>query len=144
MSMRISASCPPVHCTHRARWLAGVAALACVALGAHAEGADDFKLRANIGMVHESNLFRLSKGANARALLGRDSPAETVTTSTLGMRYDKAYSLQRVLVDVQYNKYDYQNFNYLSFGALNYRAQWDWSYTPHLHGTVSTSRTWTR
>lgn len=122
------------------RWAAGAVLLALVPLAAWAEGGDDLKLLATVGVTHDSNLFRLPEDANTLALLGRSSAAETVTVSTLGMRYDKSYSLQRVLLDVNFNKYDYQNFNYLSFNALNYRAQWDWSYTPRLNGTISSAR----
>ena len=36
--------------------------------------------------------------------------------------------------------YRYQNFNYLSFLAKNYRAAWNWSYTPHIYGLLRTTR----
>ncbi len=132
---------PPKAPNRSKRWIQFVgAAIATLSLGAHAEGADEFELYTKLSVMHDSNLFRLSRDANVLASIGRTSTSETVVTSTLGMRYDKKYSLQRVLLDVNYNKFDYQNFNYLSFAGLNYRALWDWSYTPHLHGTLSTSR----
>jgi len=108
--------------------------------GAWAEGGQDLQFRASVGLAHDSNLFRLPAGANTLALIGRDSAAETVNLTTLGLNYNKAYSLQRVELDVSVVKYSYQNFSYLDFSALNYRGTWRWSYTPHLRGNLSTSR----
>ena len=119
-------------------------ALLSVALSAStsawAEGADDLRLRASIGLLHDSNLFRLPSNANTQALIGRASAAETINITALGLNYNKAYSLQRVEFDLSYTDYRYQTFNYLDFAAINYRGAWRWSYTPHLHGNLSTSR----
>ena len=107
---------------------------------AWAEGADDLRLRASIGLLHDSNLFRLPSNANTQALIGRASAAETINITALGLNYNKAYSLQRVEFDLSYTDYRYQTFSYLDFAAVNYRGAWRWSYTPHLHGNLSTSR----
>ena len=127
---------PPPH--HRHWTLLGLALATCTC--AWAEGADDLRFRASVGLLHDSNLFRLDPGANALALIGRSSAAETVRITSLGANYNKAYSLQRVEFDLNYTDYKYQNFNYLSFAATNYRAAWRWSYTPHLYGNLSMSR----
>jgi exopolysaccharide biosynthesis operon protein EpsL len=37
-------------------------------------------------------------------------------------------------------KYDYQNFSYLGFSALNYRGAWRYAFTPRFRGTFSNSR----
>ncbi len=105
-----------------------------------AEGNQDLQFRASAGLAHDSNLFRLPASANAQALIGRASAAETVGITTLGVNYNKAYSLQNVELDVSMVKYDYQNFGYLDFTALNYRGAWRYAFTPHLRGTLSTSR----
>ena len=111
-----------------------------VSASAWAEGADDLRLRASESFFHDSNLFRLPSGANALALIGRSSTAETINTAAIGLNYNKAYSLQRVEFDLSYTDYRYRNFSYLDFGAVNYRGAWRWSYTPHLHGNLTTSR----
>lgn len=118
------------------------AAIASILAGcmAHAEGGDDLKFRATLGFLHDDNLFRLPSSANTAALVGRASGAETVRLESVGLDYDKAYSLQRVRLNVDLARFNYQNFSYLSYTARNYQASWLWSYTPHLHGTVSTSR----
>ncbi len=125
--------------THR-HPLTLLAILLATAGNAWAEGGQDLQFRASVGLANDSNLFRLPASANAQALIGRSSAAETVRITSLGVNYNKAYSLQRVELDVAVVKYSYQNFSYLDFSALNYRGAWRWSYTPHLRGNLSTSR----
>lgn len=105
-----------------------------------AEGADDLRFSASLGQVHDSNLFRLPSNTNTLPLIGRSSAAETITIGSLGANYQRSYSLQRVELDVRLTNYSYQNFDYLSFQATNYRAAWNWSYTPHLYGLLRTTR----
>lgn len=111
-----------------------------ISMGARAEGADDLQFRASIGAIHDSNLFRLPDNANAQALIGKASTAETIGVSSLGLHYNKAYSLQRLELDASVVDYRYQNFGYLNYTAYNYNAAWRWSYTPHLYGNITTSR----
>lgn len=107
---------------------------------AHAEEGSATKFYASENVRHESNLFRLSPLDNAQALIGRSSPAETISATTLGLKFDKEYSLQRVQIDISAVDYRYENFDYLNFSAINYRAGWLWSVTPHLHGNLTSSR----
>lgn len=124
---------------HLLRLLLPTLALAACA-SVRAEGADELRLRASAGLLHDSNLFRLPSSANPLPLIGRASAAETIAITSLGVNYNKAYSLQRVELDFSVNDYRYQTFNYLDFIAYNYRGAWRWSYTPHLYGNLSTSR----
>lgn len=118
-----------------------VAAIAAVPVaGAWAEGNQDLQFRASAAVVHDSNIFRLPAGADTQTLIGRKSAAEKVGVTTLGVNYNKAYSLQNVELDVSMVKYDYQNFSYLGFSALNYRGAWRYALTPRLRGTLSTTR----
>lgn len=123
----------------RLHWLVFALCLAGAAC-ARAEGADDLQFRAAIGLMHDSNLFRLPANANTQALIGKSSPADTIGIGTLGVNYNKAYSLQRVELDASVTDYRYQNFSYLNFLAYNYSAAYRWSYTPHLYGNVTASR----
>ena len=111
-----------------------------VAAAAWAEGADDLRFSASLGQLRDSNLFRLPSGVDPTPLIGRSSAAETVNITALGVNYQRSYSLQRVEFDVRVTDYKYQNFDYLSFLAKNYRAAWNWSYTPHLYGVLRTTR----
>ncbi len=105
-----------------------------------AEGGQDLRFRAAATLAQDSNLFRLPSSANTLALIGRSSAAETVGITTLGVNYNKAYSLQQLDLDASLVRYKYQNFSFLDFSAFNYRAAWRWSYTPHLRGNLSSSR----
>lgn len=116
------------------------ASLAMTATRALAEGGADLRFRANTAMVHDSNIFRLSSGANAQALTGRSSAAEAIGIAGIGLNYNKAYSLQRVELDVGLIKYSCRKFSYLNFNAINYNATWRWAYTPQLRGSLATSR----
>lgn len=116
------------------------ALLAGTAVRAGAEEAEGLRWIAEEKVRHESNLLRLPADADRPALIGRDSAAETITTTTLGLRYDKRYGLQQVHLDLAYVDYRFRNFSYLSFGTLNYRADWQWSLTPRFHGNVSVLR----
>ena len=110
------------------------------AAAARAEGADDLRLSASLGQVRDSNLFRLPSGIDTVPLIGRSSAAETIGITSLGATYQRSYSLQRVEFDVRVTDYRYQNFDYLGFLAKNYRAAWNWSYTPHLYGLLRATR----
>ncbi|MCY7307452.1 MAG: putative exosortase B-associated extracellular polysaccharide biosynthesis transporter EpsL [Rhodoferax sp.] len=105
-----------------------------------AEGGQDLQLRATATVASDSNLFRLPAGANTLALTGRSSSAETIGIAAFGVNYNKTYSLQAVELFVNFNKYSYQNFAYLGFTALNYRAAWRWAYTPRLRGNLTATR----
>jgi len=98
------------------------------------------QLRASAALMQDSNLFRLSDSANVKTSTGKDSAAETIGVTTLGLTYNKAYSLQRIELDVSLVDYRYQNFDYLSYTARNYTAAWRWSLTPRLHGSLSSDR----
>lgn len=119
-------------------------ACACAALtggpAARAEGGQDLRFRANTSLVHDSNLFRLPSGANTQALTGRSSASETIRVTGVGVNLNKAFSLQQFEVDLSLSKYNYSNFSFLDFTAVNYDAQWRWAYTPRLRGNLRTSR----
>lgn len=102
---------------------------------------DTFKLSAAYSQQTDSNLFRLPAGANVTALTGKPSAAEQISITSLGLSFNKAYSLQRFELNLGLIDYQYQNFSYLSFAAHNYDAAWRWSVTPRLHGNLTTERT---
>ena len=107
---------------------------------AWAQEQDTFKLRAGYAVKTDSNLYRLSSSANALALVGRNDASERIGTTTLGVSFNKAYSLQRLELDLSLVDYSYQNFTDLSFTARNYAAAWRWSLTPRFHGSLTSDR----
>ena len=88
-----------------------------------------FQLRAGAGVEHDSNVLRQPNAVS-----------DTVTNASLGLKFDRRYSLQRFRADIEAATYRYQDRSDLNYSTLNYNAAWDWSFTPKLHGTVSADR----
>jgi len=105
-----------------------------------AQEQDTLKFRANYTLQTDSNLQRLPASADVLARTGRNSTAERIGITTVGMSYNKAYSLQRLELDLNLLDYDYQNFSQYSFTAKNYAAAWRWSLTPRFHGSLTSDR----
>lgn len=91
---------------------------------------DALEYSASINQAWDNNLFRAKQNASS----------DQITTFRAGVRFDKEYSLQRFLVDVNYVDYQYQKNDILEFDAVNYNAAWFWSLTPSLTGTISTRK----
>lgn len=96
-----------------------------------ADELDTLQFRASVNKTYDSNLFRRSN----------NELAEQITTSTLGVKLDKTYALQRLVLDVSYVDNKYNENDYLNFAATNYNGSWLWSLTPNLTGTLSSQRT---
>ncbi|RJP71182.1 MAG: hypothetical protein C4535_03215 [Comamonadaceae bacterium] len=130
---------PQHHRTRDLRW-----ALALLTIGAgHAAMAqtdDGLTLTAAYTMQRDDNLFRLPDGVDPQAALGRPSAAETVAIGSLGARYAKSYSLQRIELDLSVVDYRYRTYSRLDLLATNYDLAWHWSFTPRLRGTLRAER----
>lgn len=105
-----------------------------------AQEQDTLKFRANYTLQTDSNLQRLPSNADVLARTGRNSTDERIGITTVGMFFNKAYSLQRLELDLNLVDYDYQNFSQYSFTAKNYVAAWRWSLTPRFHGSLTSDR----
>ncbi len=101
---------------------------------------DTFKFRVDYALQTDSNLQRLSASDNVLAKTGRSSTAERIGISTLGVSFNKAYSLQRLELDLSLVDHNYQNFSQYSYTATNYAAAWRWSFTPRLRGSLTSDR----
>jgi exopolysaccharide biosynthesis operon protein EpsL len=91
---------------------------------------DTLQFNTSVSRAYDDNLFRVKN----------NQTSDQITTYTAGIKLDKTYSLQRIIVDISYVDYKYQNSTFLDFDAINYDAKWLWSLTPALTGTLSTSR----
>lgn len=117
------------------------ALLACGVPGtAIAQTADGLTLTAAYSLQRDDNLFRLPDGVDPQAALGRPSGAETVAIGSLGARYAKSYSLQRIELDLSVVDYRYRTYSRLDLLATNYDLAWHWSLTPRLRGTLRAER----
>jgi len=103
----------------------------------HADEFDTLQFKVGQSFQHDSNVFRLSDSANTAAILGQSGRSDTVSITTLGVKLDKTYSLQRFELDLNADRFSYKNFSNLDFTAVNYAAAWRWSLTPALHGNVT-------
>jgi exopolysaccharide biosynthesis operon protein EpsL len=119
----------------------GMFVLVTLTASAHGFGDDGLKLNAAYSLSHDSNLFRLSDSSDARLLTGRSSSAESIGIASVGLAWTKSYSLQKFDLSFNVVDYRYRNFDYLSFTANNYKADWLWSLTPRLRGLASSERT---
>jgi exopolysaccharide biosynthesis operon protein EpsL len=93
---------------------------------------DTLQFRVGQSVEHDSNIFRLSDSSNPTS--------DTYGVTTLGVKFDKRYSLQRIELEVNAQDYRYQDNSALDFTALNYAAAWRWNLTPKLTGNVTADR----
>ena len=93
---------------------------------------DTLQFRLGQTLEHDSNVFRLP-GSSPRQ-------SDTYGVTTLGLKLDKRYGLQRIELDVSAQDYRYQHNTALDFTAINYVAAWRWSLTPRFTGNVTADR----
>jgi exopolysaccharide biosynthesis operon protein EpsL len=105
-----------------------------------ADDLDTLQFQAGQSVERDSNVFRLSDSANTQAVIGSPTRSDTIAVTTLGFKLNKPYGLQRFELDVNAQDYHYQRFSHLDFTALNYAAAWRWSFTPALHGNLTSDR----
>lgn len=97
---------------------------------AFAQSSDMLKWRASVGKTSNDNFFNTSTAP----------VSETTTSETLGVNLSLPYSLQRFELDASVVSNQYQtnaNFNYT---GTNFNANWIWSLTPRLHGSLKSTR----
>lgn len=123
--------------------LGGVLGLALPVLCAQAVRADtgdSFNIVAGISAVYDDNLFRLPPGVDPQPFLGESTKADINTISSVSLRFNKPYSLQRIELEATAVNSRYQTFDYLNFTAFNYNGAWRWALTPYFHGNLTASR----
>lgn len=108
-------------------WL-GAAALLLASVSAIADQLDSWNLVLGSTLMNDSNVFR--------APSGRES-SDQITALNAGVRVNKAYSLQRFVVDASVTDYKYDKNSYLDYLGKNLSAAWQWALTPQLHGNLS-------
>lgn len=125
---------------HRTLLVSNLVLASVVTFSANADELDTFQFRAGQTWQYDSNVLRLSDTANNQAPIASPSRSDHFGVTTLGMKVDKSYGLQRFEIDVEANRYNYKNFSRLDFTSFNYAAAWRWSVTPALYGNLTTDR----
>jgi exopolysaccharide biosynthesis operon protein EpsL len=117
-----------------------LALLGLFCISAQADELDTLQFYASENVQRDSNPFRLSDSANAQALIGTPSRSDTIAVTTLGVKLNKPVGLQRFEFDVNLEDHRYKRFTNLDFTGVNYAAAWRWSFTPSLHGNLTSDR----
>jgi exopolysaccharide biosynthesis operon protein EpsL len=102
-----------------------------IALPVVADPQDTLNFKVGGAVKYDNNLFLTS--------VARIS--DRVATTFVGVSVDKYYSLQRVKVDLKLTDTSFKNNTFLDFVAKDYDADWYWSLTPSLTGTLSANHT---
>lgn len=102
---------------------------------------DLLTLRVDTAHAWEANLFRLPDSVAdphiARGIPGR---ADRISTTTIGLQFNKAYSQQSILLDLASTSTRYDKFVFLNRDSQSYRGQWQWHLTPRISGVLSADR----
>lgn len=88
------------------------------------------------GLYHDSNLFRLSDGADTQALLGTTERSDTVGRVGLGLKADLRRSRQELLLDVRADDYRFHRFDFLDYTGYHVGATWKWQAGDHWGGDL--------
>ena len=83
-------------------------------------------------------MFRLPESITdpqlAQGLTGR---SDRISTTRVGVHFDKTYSQQRITFDAEDSAIRYEKFGFLNRNALNYRGAWQWRFTQRISGTLA-------
>lgn len=92
------------------------------------------------GVRSEDNLFRLSSG-NQNNLPSGASSSDRIASASAGIRFNRAYSLQQIQLDVTATRYQYEKNKGLDFTGVDYRGAWLWQLSRYVTGTLTADRT---
>jgi hypothetical protein len=96
---------------------------------------------AQAGVVYDSNVFRLSKDANTRALLGNDTRSDTIARFGAGIRHEQLIAgRQRVRFEARGDQYQYNQNSLLNHFEYGLRGEWLWQVTNDLAGAIGFDR----
>lgn len=132
------------HRNHRPGYLRrSLAGAACFALlwscGTLAAPQDTIVYSVGLAQRHDNNLFRLPAGVDPLSLVGQSARTDSITTTTFGIDFKKAWSLQQVEAGYQHAATRYATYGFLDHEANNARALWRWRLTPRLGGNLLAS-----
>lgn len=112
-----------------------VLALAC--LSVCADQGDTINFNAMVGAMRDNNLFRLAPQVSPRPLVGRDERGDQITTTALGVGFQKGYGLQQFEAGWDHISYRYSTYSFLNSEVDNGHAAWRWQLTPRVKGNLT-------
>jgi exopolysaccharide biosynthesis operon protein EpsL len=133
---------PPPHARRRLGACALACAVACAAAApwpAAAQTQDTLVLSATQAFQYDSNVLRLPSWISpAQVTNGAvDSRSDLISTTSVGARFDREASLQRLRADAALNFVRYRDYSYLDYDGYNAGATWDWATGRQWYGTAS-------
>jgi exopolysaccharide biosynthesis operon protein EpsL len=104
------------------------------ALAQQASAVQDRPVMAVVGgnVTRDDNLFRVPEPQSPQS--------DRITSAYVGLRIDKSYGQQNLVIAVTETAYRYQDLKYLDFEALDYNGAWNWRLGTRLSGTLSADR----
>ena len=120
---------------------AALAALVCTGAccPAGAQTPDVVVLSAAQTFQHDSNLLRLPAVLSPEEFTGTSvsSRSDLISTTTVGARFDREASLQRLSADARVNFVRYRDYDMLNYDGYNAGGRWDWALGRQWYGQVS-------
>jgi exopolysaccharide biosynthesis operon protein EpsL len=110
-------------------WAVAAISLAAVAPAARALEGDTVFLRATAGATYNSNVLGVSNEippAQVQQLLGGRSEGAWILDYGAGLRCDLPVSRQRFKLDLSATRYDYNQYNELTYTGYTGRGAWEW------------------
>jgi exopolysaccharide biosynthesis operon protein EpsL len=123
--------------------------LACVLLPvvaatpALADEFDTLTFSASLNVNRDDNTFRLPKDLSPEVFGASAERGDTITSTTVGIAFDKRWSLQRLRLNASMTDNRFSNHGYLGYRADNADGRFDWSLTPQLTGRIAGGRSQT-
>ena len=98
-------------------------------------------LWAQVGIMYDTNAFRLSDQTDTRSVLGSDERADTVMRYGIGAGHvQRIYGRQSIRLTGRGEYFDYLRYNTLDNFAYGIGAEWLWEVTNDLSGIVGYTR----
>lgn len=94
------------------------------------------QLRVYGGLRYDSNLFRLSRDADVRAITGSSDKSDAVYNLGAGGRYEIRPGRQKIVLEGGVEQNWYQRFDELDNTANHGRAEWGWQAGNDWSGTL--------
>lgn len=105
-----------------------------------ADPEDALNFTVSTAVRHDDNVFRLPSNVLPPAGLGKTSKSDRINVTTVGLKFDKAYSQQRFQFGATITDNRYDRFSNLDFEARGYQAAWLWRLTSRLSGSLKADR----
>ncbi len=101
-----------------------------------------FALRLASSVSWDANVYRVSDSApDPRAAFGVSGRSDRITSTTVGLLFDKYYAQQHLVANLGQTSTRYDKFGELDRDTRDYRVAWLWQLTPRISGTLSKGQT---